>query len=97
MKNIQLEVSGDIYQNVIDFLSLLPKEQCHLIAEEELSNAEESHISELIGKIKGGDDSEFDNWDEIKSSFIMKPRRLGWRFFNRTFIAQCVGLRKDVA
>ena len=72
MKNIQLEVSDNIYQKVIDFLSLLPTEQCHLITEEELSNAEISHISELIGKIKEGDDSEFDNWDEIKSPFIMK-------------------------
>jgi len=36
-------------------------EQCHLIAEEELSNAEISHISALMGKIKEGDDSEFDS------------------------------------
>jgi hypothetical protein len=50
----------------------LPKEQCHLIAEEELSNAEISYISELIGKIKEGDDSEFDSWDEIKSFFTIK-------------------------
>ncbi|MDF1584154.1 MAG: hypothetical protein RQ733_12805 [Methyloprofundus sp.] len=68
MKNIQLEVSDNIYQKVIDFLSLLPKEQCHLIAEDELSNAEISHISVLTGKIKAGDDAEFDSWDKIKSS-----------------------------
>jgi len=31
-----------------------------------------------------------------KPDDVAQPRRLGWCFFNPTFIAQCVGLRKDV-
>ncbi len=68
MKTIQLEVSDNIYQKVIDFLTLLPKDQCHLLDEDELSNAEITQISQLIGQIQKGNDSEFDDWNDIKSA-----------------------------
>ncbi len=68
MKTIQLEVSDHIYQKVIDFLTLLPKDQCHLLDEDELSNAEITQISQLIGQIQKGNDSEFDDWNDIKSA-----------------------------
>lgn len=31
MKTIQIEVSDSIYERVISFLELLPKNQCHII------------------------------------------------------------------
>ena len=47
MKTIQLEVHDAIYQKVIDFLSLLPPEQCHLIdSDEELENQELNQIAD---------------------------------------------------
>lgn len=68
MKTIQLEVSDTIYQKVIDFLTLLPKDQCHLLSEDELSTAELSQISQLTEQLKQGNDSEFEDWNDIKSS-----------------------------
>ena len=66
MKSIQLEVSNNIYQTIIDFLSLLPKEQCHLISGDELSDMELQHTLEVLKKLKSGDESNFDNWDDVK-------------------------------
>ena len=68
MKTIQLEVSDSIYQKVIDFLTLLPEDQCHLLAEDELSNAEFKQVSKLTQHLEQGNDSEFEDWDDIKSS-----------------------------
>jgi len=68
MKTIQIEVSDSIYQKVIDFLTLLPKDQCHLLADDELSNAEITQISQLTEQLKQGNDSEFEDWNDIKSS-----------------------------
>ncbi len=68
MKTIQLEVSDTIYQKVIDFLTLLPKDQCHLLSEDELSTTELSQVSQLTEQLKQGNDSEFEDWNDIKSS-----------------------------
>ena len=70
MKTIQLEVSDKIYQKVIDFLTLLPKDQCHLLAEDELNSEELSQIAQLTKQLKKGDDSEFEDWDDFKTSLL---------------------------
>ena len=68
MKTIQLEVSDKIYQKVIDFLTLLPEDECHLLDEDELSTAELNQITLLSEQLKQGNNSEFDDWNDIKSS-----------------------------
>ena len=48
MKTIQLEVEDTVYQKVIDFLELLPQDQCHLLVNDnELSDAEKLENEEL--------------------------------------------------
>ncbi len=68
MKTIQLEVSDNIYKKVIDFLTLLPKDQCHLLDEDELSNAELAQVAQLSEQIQHDNDSKFDDWNDIKSA-----------------------------
>ena len=68
MKTIQLEVSDTVYQKVIDFLTLLPKDQCHILSEGELSFAEFNQISQLAEQLQHGDDSEFEDWTIVKTS-----------------------------
>ncbi len=38
MKTILLEVEDNAYQTVLDFISLLPKNQCRLLEENQLSD-----------------------------------------------------------
>ena len=47
MKTIQLEVQDTVYQKIIDFLALLPEDQCHLLLDNELSDAEKLENEEL--------------------------------------------------
>ncbi len=47
MKTIQLEVQDTVYQKIIDFLALLPRDQCHLLVDGELSDAEKLENQEL--------------------------------------------------
>jgi hypothetical protein len=47
MKTIQLEVQDTAYQKIIDFLALLPQDQCHLLLDDDLSNAEKLENQEL--------------------------------------------------
>jgi len=47
MKTIQLEVQDTVYQKIIDFLALLPQDQCHLLVDDNLSDAEKSENEEL--------------------------------------------------
>lgn len=48
MKTIQLEVQDTVYQKIIDFLALLPQDQCHLLAnDDDLSDAEKLENEEL--------------------------------------------------
>lgn len=71
MKTIQLEVQDTVYQKIIDFLALLPQDQCHLLVnDDELSDAEFAHISRLTGQLKQGDDSEFEDWMDVKTRLL---------------------------
>ncbi len=47
MKTIQLEVQDTVYQKIIDFLALLPEDQCHLLLDNDLSDAENLENEEL--------------------------------------------------
>lgn len=47
MKTIQLEVQDTVYQKIIDFLALLPEDQCHLLLGSDLSAAERLENEEL--------------------------------------------------
>ena len=47
MKTIQLEVEDTVYQKIIDFLALLPEDQCHLLLDNDLSDAENLENEEL--------------------------------------------------
>jgi len=47
---------------------LREQDEMHSFDKAVLSGAEALHISELLGELKKGDDSEFDSWDEIKST-----------------------------
>jgi hypothetical protein len=47
MKTIQLEVQDTVYQKIIDFLALLPEDQCHLLLDSDLSHAEKLENEEL--------------------------------------------------
>jgi hypothetical protein len=35
MKTIKIEVQDTVYQKIIDFLALLPEDQCHLLANDD--------------------------------------------------------------
>jgi hypothetical protein len=47
MKTIQLEVQDTVYQKIIDFLALLPEDQCHLLLDSDLSDEEKLENEEL--------------------------------------------------
>ncbi|MCK9395744.1 MAG: hypothetical protein M0Q44_09160 [Methylobacter sp.] len=47
MKIIHLEVQDTVYQKIIDFLALLPEDQCHLLLDNDLSDAEKLENEEL--------------------------------------------------
>ena len=47
MKTIHLEVQDTVYQKIIDFLALLPEDQCHLLLDNDLSDAEKLENEEL--------------------------------------------------
>jgi len=50
MKTIHLEVEGDSYQAIIDFIKLLPESRCRIFKQEELKAEQQP-----IGLIKQGD------------------------------------------
>jgi len=71
MKTIQLEVHDTVYQKVIDFLALLPQDQCHLLAnDDDLSEVEFAHITRLTEQLKQGDNSEFEDWTDVKARLL---------------------------
>ncbi len=47
MKTIHLEVQDTVYQKIIDFLALLPEDQCHLLLDNDLSDTEKLENEEL--------------------------------------------------
>ncbi len=69
MKTISLEVSEQVYSDVINFLRLLPEKSVHLLEEEEhLSPQEQTVVQQRQQQLKAGDESEFEDWDSIKAT-----------------------------
>ncbi len=67
MKTILLEVEDNAYQTVLDFINLLPKNQCRLLEENQLSDQEQQHIQHCLNQIQQGNYSEFDDWETVKN------------------------------
>ena len=67
MKTISLEIDERIYPQVLNFLRLLPEEQCHILEDEDSLSAEElAAVQTIQSRLRAGDESEFVDWDEIK-------------------------------
>jgi len=67
MKTILLEVEENSYQTILNFIKLLPKNQCRVINDDdELSSDETLHIQKTMAQIEQGDYSEFEDWETVK-------------------------------
>lgn len=67
MKTILLEVEEKSYQTILNFIKLLPKNQCRVINDDdELSSDETLHIQKTMAQIEQGDYSEFEDWETVK-------------------------------
>jgi hypothetical protein len=67
MKTILLEVEENSYQTILNFIKLLPKNQCRVINDDdELSTDETLHIQKTMAQIEQGDYSEFEDWETVK-------------------------------
>lgn len=70
MKTISLEVNEQVYQQVVNFLRLLPQESCHLLEEDpdKLSKEEINIIEDLQNRLKAGDHSDFEDWTQVRDT-----------------------------
>ncbi len=70
MKTISLEVDEQIYPHIVNFLRLLPEDSCHVLEDEDsaLSPQEHSAIQVIQAHLQAGDESEFEDWDDIKDT-----------------------------
>jgi len=67
MKTILLEVEENSYQTILNFIKLLPKNQCRVINDDDdLSSDETLHIQKTMAQIEQGDYSEFEDWETVK-------------------------------
>jgi hypothetical protein len=67
MKTILLEVEDNAYQAILDFIKRLPKNQCSILEENQLSEQEQQHIQHCLNQIHQSDYSEFDDWETVKN------------------------------
>jgi len=54
-------------KTILDFINLLPKNQCRLLEENQLSEQEQQHIQHCLTQIQQGNYSEFDDWETVKN------------------------------
>jgi hypothetical protein len=67
MKTISLELDERVYPKVVSFLRLLPEDYCHILEDgDTASDAEQSTIATIQQRLAAGDESEFEDWDEVK-------------------------------
>ncbi len=71
MKTISLEVDDNSYWDMMNFLRLLPKDRFHLLEDDSdsLSPEEQTQIKALQACLQAGDDSDFEDWEAIKTDF----------------------------
>jgi hypothetical protein len=67
MKTILLEVEENSYQTILNFIRLLPENQCRVIGDDELSSEELLHLQKVMAQIQQGDYSEFEAWETVKT------------------------------
>jgi len=56
-----------VMKTILDFINLLPKNQCRLLEENQLSEQEQQHIQHCLTQIQQGNYSEFDDWETVKN------------------------------
>lgn len=67
MKTISLEVDDQIYQQVVGFLHLLPKDRCRIFDEDDsLSPEALAAVQAIQARLREGDESDFSDWDDVK-------------------------------
>lgn len=70
MKSITIDISDKVYKTFRDFLDLLPKDSFRIYDDDpdELTTAEKEAYYTIQKKVKKGDLSDFENWDEIRNN-----------------------------
>jgi hypothetical protein len=70
MKSITIDISDKVYKTFRDFLDLLPKDSFRIYDDDpdELTTAEKEAYYTIQKKVKKGDLSDFENWDEISNN-----------------------------
>ena len=70
MKTISLEVDEQLYPHIVNFLRLLPEDSYHVLEDEDstLSPQEHAAIQAIQSHLQAGDESEFEDWDDIKDT-----------------------------
>jgi 16S rRNA G966 N2-methylase RsmD len=66
VKTILLEVEEQSYQTILNFIKLLPENQCRVIDDDELSGEEQLQVQKVMAQIQQGDYSEFEAWEVVK-------------------------------
>jgi hypothetical protein len=70
MKSITIDISDKVYKTFRDFLDLLPKDSFIIYEDDpdELTASEKEAYYAIQKKVKKGDFSDFENWDEIRNN-----------------------------
>jgi len=69
MKSITIDISDKVYKTFRDFLDLLPKDSFSIYEDDpdELTAEEKKEFYSIQKKVKKGDFSDFENWDDIRN------------------------------
>lgn len=69
MKTLTLEIDERAYPSLLNFLRALPADRYALFEDEEpLADAERDELHRIRARLAAGDESEFEDWDEVKAS-----------------------------
>ncbi len=70
MRSITIDISDRVYKTFRDFLELLPKDSFRIYDDDpdELTAEEKKEYYSRQKKIKKGDFSDFEDWDDLKNS-----------------------------
>jgi hypothetical protein len=67
MKTVTLEIDERSYPSLIDFLSGLPKNRYAIFEDDPpLSDLERQEISKIRNRLAAGDESEFEDWADVR-------------------------------
>lgn len=69
MKTLTLEIDEESYPSLMAFLRRLPADRYALYEDEEpLSESEQAELDRIRAKLAAGDDSEFENWTDLRNN-----------------------------